>query len=90
MAATIGVLIGIAVVVSLIVLLIDRRAGPIRTLLTLAAAFAGAWAVNHFAFLLQQLVFAHVLIVPAVLGALVFAFLFRHFTQGVGGKRRVK
>ena len=90
MAAMIGVLIGIAVVVSLVVLLIDRDAGPVRTVLTLAVAFAGAWMMNRFAFLLQELVFAHVLIVPAVLGALVLAFLFRHFTQGIGGKRPVK
>ena len=90
MAATIGVLIGIAVVVSLVVLVIDRRSGPFRTILTLAAAFGGAWAMNYFAFLLQHLTFWGVHLVPAALGALVAAFLFRHFTHGIGGKRRVQ
>jgi len=90
MAAMIGVLIGIAVVVSLVVLLIDRHAGPIRTILTLAAAFGGAWAMNHFAFWLEKLVLANVLVVPAILGALVAAFLFRHLTRGIGGKKRVQ
>lgn len=90
MAAMLGVLIGIAVVVSLLVLLIDRSAGPLRTVLTILVAFGGAWAMNHFAFVLQQFVIGGVLIVPAILGALVFAFLFRHFTHGIGGTKRVQ
>ena len=90
MAATLLLLIVIAVVASLGVLLIDRRAGPFRTVLTIAVAFGGAWATSHFAAWLAQLTVAGVVLIPAILGALVAAFLFRYLSHGVGGKKRVQ
>lgn len=74
--ATFGVLIGVAVVVTLVVLAVDRRAGPLRTLLTLAVTFGGAWLATILARLIWQLEIAGVYVIPAALGALVVGLLF--------------
>jgi hypothetical protein len=85
--AMFGVLLTIAVLVSLIVFLFDRQSGPIRIFLTMLAALGGAWAANYFG---QWWSAAGVLIVPAVIGALAAGLLFRSVTHRMGRKRRVQ
>lgn len=87
--AMLGILAAIAVVVGAVVILIDRKAGPIRAFLTVLAAFGGAWALNWLTRLLSHLDIAGVYLVPAVVGALAAGLLFRSISERFGGKRRV-